>query len=197
RVTASALVEAAKEGLEYRPQPDGKTWVLVKRERKLFLHVNPGAEGSPELAELAGLLNLVPGLPRYDLTVVSGGVPDPLLRPSPPSTEIRLVPRSTFQAYFYLANGVEVPPEHLACGLAAEAPDGSQITRGLLEVHVAGGHKPPPGAFVAVKHRGWWYFIDDADQASKATLVLMLALERLDFARQRVGAPVLTLPVGR
>src|SRR5262249_25391132 len=31
-VTAAALVEAAKNGLEYRPLPDGKTWALIRRE---------------------------------------------------------------------------------------------------------------------------------------------------------------------
>src|SRR5262249_48785038 len=57
-VTASAMVEAAKSGLEYRPRPDGKTWSLVRKETRLVLEVSPGAENSPELVELASLLNL-------------------------------------------------------------------------------------------------------------------------------------------
>jgi hypothetical protein len=50
-----------------------------------------------------------------------------------------------------------------------------------------------------VKYRGYWYYIDDADQASKTTLALMIQLSRLDFTRrQRTGGgPFLTLPVGR
>jgi hypothetical protein len=52
---------------------------------------------------------------------------------------------------------------------------------------------------VAVKYRGYWYYIDDANQASKTTLALMIQLSRLDFTRrQRTGGgPFLTLPVGR
>ena len=108
--------------------------------------------------------------------------------------------------YLYLAHGVEVPNEHVSCGVAclptdAEGRpfDGRELTRGLFEVRACpGGHKPPPNAYVAVRYRGWWYYVDDSDQASKATFALMLRLSRLDFAHQRVTTgPLLTLPVGR
>lgn len=60
------------------------------------------------------------------------------------------------------------------------------------------GHKPPPCAYVAVRYRGYWYYIDDCDSASKATFAHMLQLSRLDFGHRRsTGAPVLTLPVGK
>jgi hypothetical protein len=203
-VTAAAELEAAKNGMEYRPSSDGKSRVLVRRERRLVFEVNPGAENSPEIVELTGLLNLVPGLRRYDVMV--GEVPDPLRYPRPPSANLRVVPRSTAQVYFYLANGVEVPVEHINCGLVqphvdAEGRmiDGRELLRGLFEVHVCGGHKPPANAFVAVKYRGYWHYIDDADQPTKTTFALMLQLSRLDFTRrQRTGGgPFLTLPVGR
>ena len=205
RVTAQAAVEAAKEGMEYRPTADGKSWALVRRERRLVLQVNPGAEGSPELVELMMLLNLEPGHRRYEIDLVSEGeVPDPLRSPRAASVKIQVVPRSTSQVYYYLANGVTVPEKHLACGLV-QLPvdgegrpfDGREITRDLFEVQVCKGHKPPPTAFVAVKYRGFWYYIDDRNQESKATLALMLQLHRLDFARQKPAAPLLTLPVGR
>jgi hypothetical protein len=48
-----------------------------------------------------------------------------------------------------------------------------------------------------LKHRGYWFYIDDRDQASKATLGLVLGMSRLDFARQHPAAPFLTMPVGR
>jgi hypothetical protein len=204
RVTASAVVEAAAKGLEYRPGPDGKTWVLVRKERRLVLEVTPGAGDRPELAEMVSLLNLVPGLPRYDLVVVSGGVPDPLLHPSPPSRDLRLVPRSTSQVFFFLSNGVEVPAEHVECGLVqppvddeGKVFDSRELTAGLFTVHACKAHKPPRTAHVAVKYRGYWFYVDDRDAASKATLALMMQLARLDFIRQPPGAPLLTLPVGR
>jgi hypothetical protein len=203
-VSPAAAVEAAKAGLEYRPRDDGKTWALVRKERRLKVAVSPGAENSPELVELAGLLNLVPGRSSYDLVVAGRGGPDPLKFPIPPSAELRVVPRSTAQVMFYLSNGVEVPAEHVAAGLVPPVvgPDGqpfdpTQVTQGLFAVHVCRGHKPPPTAYVAVHYRGYWYFIDDRDRESKATFALVLQLSRLDFARQRVGGPALTLPIGR
>ena len=86
-----------------------------------MLDVTPRGGDSPEVAELTALLNLVPGLPRYEL--VGGGVPAPHLHPGPPSAGLRLVTRSTAQACVYLANGVGVPPEHVECGLAQVAVD--------------------------------------------------------------------------
>ena len=106
--------------------------------------------------------------------------------------------------FFYLSNGVEVPSEHLECGVAkptsdadGKPMDGRELTRGLFEVHACKGHKPPPTAYVAIKNRGYWYYIDDRDQASKSTLALVLQLSRLDFRTQKATGPILTLPVGR
>jgi hypothetical protein len=203
-VTAAAVVEAAKDGMEYRPYQDGQSWVLLRKERKMVLRVNPTALESPELEEIIRLLNLLPGQLSYDVTVAPGVVPDPLLFPQPPSTGLLISPRSSAQVYFYLANGVEVPCEHLQCGLVKPTSnaegnpmDGRELTRGLFEVHACKGHKPPPTAYVAIKNRGYWYYIDDRDQASKSTLALVLQLSRLDFGIQKAAAmPLLTLPIG-
>ena len=203
-VTSSSAVEAAKNGLEYRPRGDGRYWSLVRKERHLVLVVNPAALGHPILEEIADLLNLEPRRPRYELVVDSRIIPDPQQWPSPPSDELHTSLRSSAQVHFYLANGVEVPAEHLAEGLVwlptgpdGRPFDGRAITADLFTVHACRGHKPPATAFVAIKYRDYWYYIDDRDQPSKATFALLLALSRLDFGRQSPGAPFLTLPVGR
>jgi hypothetical protein len=116
-VTPAVALDAAKSGLEYRRRGDG-TSVLVRTERRLGVAVSPGAENSPELLELAHLLNLVPGRTNYGIVVAGRGVPDPARFPVPPVTELQVVPRSTAQVLFYLSNGVEVPDEHLCAGLA-------------------------------------------------------------------------------
>jgi hypothetical protein len=204
KVTSAVVLEAAKSGMEYRPRPDGLGWVIVKKENKLVLRINPLAIGSPEIQELTASLNLQPNRSQYDVVVAPGIVADPLRYPRPPSAELRIMPRSTSQVLYYLANGVEVPPEHLACGYVQPIrdPDGNpvdpaEITRGIFEVHVAQGHKPPKDAYVAVNYRDCWYYIDDRDQATKSTITLMLQLNRLDFASDRPAAPFLTLPIGR
>jgi hypothetical protein len=204
-ITAAAEVDAARNGLEYRPRGDGQLWVLVRRERRLVVEITPGAEQSPEVTELIGLLHLVPGRMRYELVMAARGDVDPARFPTPPSPVLRVVTRSSAQVLFYLANGVEVPPKQVEAGLvhlpvdAEGRPVGPEVTRGLFQVRTCKGLEPPKSAYVAVKYRGWWYYLDDSDQQSKATFALVLGMSRLDFARQRIGTtgPVLTLPAGR
>ena len=203
-ITAASLADAAKNGLEYKPQGGGATWILVRKERKLVMKVNEEAIDHPVLQELTELLNLQPGRDRYDI-IMAGDVADPLKFPVSPSHELRITPRSTAQVYFYLANGVEVPPDHVAAGLVRPptGPDGMPfdtraVTAGLFSVHCCKGHKPPPTAHVAINYRDYWYYIDERDQATKATFALMIELSRLDFGSQETTAgPFLTLPVGR
>jgi hypothetical protein len=201
-ITTQSQVEAAKNGYEYRERPD-KTWVLVKRDRQLALLIKPDAVGSAEVQELCQLLNLRPGLLRYNVVVGRPEEPSPVAPPL--SDTIYLLPRSTVQAMFYLSHGVVVPPEHLACGLvrATVEPDGQvfdwqEVTRGLFTVQSVKQHCRPEHAHVAVKYHGWWFYIDDRDQDSKMTFTLMMPLTRVDLIGARKGAsPVLTLPVGK
>lgn len=203
-VTAPAAVDAARNGMEFRPNAGGTTWSLVRKQRRLVVELHPEALAHPDVAEAVHLLNLEPGRLRYEVELAPGILPDPLLSPGPPSPDLKISTRSTAQVFFFLANGVEVPVEHLASGVARQAvgPDGRPfdsraVTEGLFTVHVCQGHKPPATAFLAVKHRGYWFYIDDRDQDSKATFALVLQLSRLDFGRQQPAAPFLTLPVGR
>jgi hypothetical protein len=98
-VDAMAAVEAAKNGLEYRPGADGTGWSLVRKGQRLVLEVSPAALGHPDLVELEALLNLRPDRSRYEVVVAPGVVPDPIRTPSPPSTALRLDLRSTAQVY--------------------------------------------------------------------------------------------------
>jgi hypothetical protein len=204
-ITSNAAVEAAKAGMEYRPRPDGKTWVLTRKERRLVVQVYPPGENAPEIHELAELLHLVPALNRYEMALVAKGSPDPMKSPMPPADRIGIVPRSTAQVLVYLTHGVDVPPEHRIAGLVNEfidadgqAFDSTLVTRGLFAVHFCKKLRPPKSAYVAVKYRGYWYYIDDSDLESKSTFALVFQLSRLDFSRQSLGhGPTLTLPVGR
>jgi hypothetical protein len=54
----------------------------------------------------------------------------------------------------------------------------------------------PKHAAVAVRHRGWWFYLADDDQSSKKTFGLLNILLSLQSVGTKGGAPVLTLPVG-
>ena len=197
-ITAAANVEAVKAGLEYAPRVGGKEWGLVRREHRLVLEIVPGAESEPVLKDLCQQLNLTPGEKRYELIAVTGGVVDPAVRPSAPGPELRLNPRSPIQVLFFLANGVDVPSEHPAAALAP--PEVTELTRGLLRVRSCASNRRPANAYVAIPYRDHWFYIADDDTASKATLLLMLQMSRLDLKRDGLlgaGGPALTLPVGR
>ena len=103
---------------------------------------------------------------------------------------------------YFLSHAIAVPPEHVQCGLVTitRNPDGTafdwnDVTGDLLRISVA-KHQPKHAA-VAVSYRGYWYYIDDADIASKTTLSLFRELTRLQKVGAAEGQPLLTLPVGR
>ena len=54
----------------------------------------------------------------------------------------------------------------------------------------------PAGASVAVQHRGRWFYIDDVDQTTKSTFLLLGQLFTLQAGDVEEVKPVLTLPVG-
>jgi hypothetical protein len=194
-MTASANVEAARSGLRYRPSADGKAWMLVRAREGLAVQVTPGAESSPELAELRALLGLRPGLTRYGLRIIEAALPEPAALAA--GDAIHMTARSTARVYRYLAGAVEVPACHLAEGVNRTHADEGRA-EGIFVVHACQGHRPPAHAYVAVPYRGHWYYIDDRDGASKTTLGIVMQLSRLDFKRQRISnGPALTLPVGR
>jgi hypothetical protein len=207
RVSGEALVEARKAGFEYRRSADGQAWQLVTKTRRLYMDVSPRAVGTAEYDELVRIFNLKPGLTRYEVTQSTVGFIEQ--RPGcPPSDKIVLVPRSLIQVLFYLAHGVEVPADHLACGAAVATlePDGAvfdwgQVLGGLFAVKACAGKKPPPRATVAVFHRGYWFYIDDTDPGTKATFTLLRPSRQLELgaapANRAGAAPMLTLPVGR
>jgi hypothetical protein len=102
------------------------------------------------------------------------------------------------QVLFFVAHGVEVPPEHAASGVAPQTPgfDWHQVTAGLFRVEYAAGKKPPACAHVAVCYRGYWFYIDERDRDSKATLALLVELSRMELGTQTGSGPMLTLPLG-
>lgn len=197
-VTAEHVIAASKDGLEWERRGDG--FMLVKKGQKLVVMVNPKTRNDPEVVDLIQMLNLKPGVDKYDV-VVGGAKPYPEKDP-PPQTTIHIMPRSGIQALFYLSRGVEVPAPHLgSLAKASMGPDGQifdwpVVTSGIFAVHSCKSHRRPACAWIAVKYHDWWFYIDNRDHESKATFVLMQQLTRLDVTDKKLAGPLLTLPVG-
>lgn len=199
--TPAAAVEAAKAGFEYRKDTAGG-WAVVRKKQQAVLRVGAGAAGDPDFATFCRAFKLDPAKRTFDLTTDKL---DPFLTGMPAAglDALDLETRSLLQVLFFVAHGVEVPPAHAAAGIAplTVGPDGTafdwqQVLGGLFKVCWAGGKKPPPEAYVAVRYQGYWFYIDARDRDSKATFNLLVELSRLELGAKAGTAPILTLPLG-
>ena len=200
QVRLSDLVEAANHGYRARLAQDGASFVLTNKPRVLLWRVPPEAADSAEVREIIELLGLAPGHAEYEIRMLltgrsSGSVP------RGQRTAITIATRSLMGTLFYLAQAIEIPEVHRERGVVTttvtsdgEPFDWHQVTGDLLSVHARS--KPPTGAAVRVRHRGWWYYINDTDLTSKSTFSLMSQLFALQAGEVRATAPVLTLPIG-
>ena len=117
--------------------------------------------------------------------------------------EIVLTGRSLLGALFFLSHNVEPPADHKSRGLvtvaeAQEDEEGfswSTVSGSLLKI--ASAESPPTGAFVRIRYRGHWFYIDDADLNSKATFNLLTYLLSLQSAGSEGIDAMLTVPVGK
>ena len=72
--------------------------------------------------------------------------------------------------------------------------DWNLVTGNLLKVDSAA--QRPPGSFVAVQHRGAWFYIRNNDLESKSTFMLISQLFNLQAGQIKTVAPALTIGVG-
>jgi hypothetical protein len=194
------LLNAARDGYVYRAGREGEMTVL-KREKELYLRIRPAYVHSPEMAEVARIFHLAPGLARYriksELSQEVGEVsPNPLGEDT-----IYLNMRSILQMMTFLSKGVCLPEEHVQNGVApvtlgpAGQPfDWTAITAGNFRVHVQ-KHRPHH-AEVAVHYRGYWFYIPENDVASRAVLAILEVLFALQESDGKNVGPLLTLPLG-
>ena len=107
--------------------------------------------------------------------------------------------RSVAEIMLNVAESIEVPGEHVKEGLVetrSVPPEPSGTLGPSLRIHSS--RSTPRQANVAVQHRGWWYYVDDTDLASKRAFLQIQTLffTRLSEAtRGAQGTPLLTIPV--
>ena len=107
--------------------------------------------------------------------------------------------RSVAEIMHTVAASIEVPGEHIKDGLVqarSVPPEASGSLGPILRVHSS--RSTPRQANIAVQHRGWWYYVDDTDLASKRAFMQIQTLffTRLSEATRGAQAtPLLTIPV--
>lgn len=199
--TPAAAVEAAKADMEYRKDEKGD-WTIVKKKSQPVIRIGKVTGDDPDFAAFCKAFHLDPSKRSFDLTTEKV---DPFLADAPAGglTVLDMETRSLLQVLFFVAHGVQVPPCHVASGIAPQAvgPDGTvfdwnEVLVGLFKVCWADGKAPPPFAHVAVRYQGYWFYVDKRDRDSMATFNLLIELSRLELGTKAGSAPVLTLPLG-
>ncbi len=198
-VGARDLLTAAREGYAFQPTDEGM-YVLTAPSRKLVLRVARDALDTDDGRRLVHILGLKSDVSVFDLTVGEMHQTPDAAGPGEPA-EITVAPRSLMGILFYLSHAIEVPGRHRRSGLVTvtrkstgEPFDWSDVTGDLLRVKSRKNSPSRPA--VAVKYRGYWFYIDDADLNSKSTFGLLAQLLALQAGGAEGQAPVLTLPVG-
>ena len=110
---------------------------------------------------------------------------------------IAISTRSTFDLIEILRAAVEIPQEHVGTGgVAIKYPPPGLAGK---NIHIHASESKPKRAVLAVKHRGYWFHIDDADMRTKLfyTVVRTLWSVSIAAAGDQRAAPILTIPVNR
>ena len=157
------------------------------------MRVDPEALGSAEFKQLCTLLSLDPGRGTFRLTAERGaGGKD----------RLAVATRSLSSILFYVSQSVTPPERDELAGRVTVTRDErgkrfdwNSLTGGLMRI--ASSNLPPGNAYVAIRYRGSWFYVDDSDLASKSTFSLLMQLFALQAGDVNSAGPVLTLPVGR
>ena len=107
--------------------------------------------------------------------------------------EIAILTRSLFQVMIELASYIEAPATDVSEGrVFASKKENPPDFPDLVRIHSGSEHSAE--AFVSVKYRDHWFWIDDRDVASKRMFSFIMLLFSLTETGDQGGAPIVTVP---
>ena len=155
----------------------------------LFYQKKISPEVEAALKEIYSLLGLKTGVSEVEISY--GLVPKN-------DREIAMITRSIMQIMMGLAAEVEIPASHVKEGRVAAVLAQNSVpgeTLGKL-LRIKNAVDKPVDAFVAVKYRDHWFWVDDCDFASKRIFSFVMLLFSLTETGGREGLPLVTIPAG-
>ncbi|MBO9517288.1 MAG: hypothetical protein J7493_04410 [Porphyrobacter sp.] len=106
--------------------------------------------------------------------------------------QLAITTRSMFEILAEMAQGVEIPPEHADQTAAAQSlPEGSAPL-----IRIRSGKSRPTDPHVAIRYRGYWFWIDGTDVESKRSFLIAQVLMSLNDTSSDTNAPLVTIPTG-
>ena len=126
---------------------------------------------------------------EHEFEVVYGSLPSS-------SHEIALVTRSLMQVLIDLASYIEVPEVDVSEGRVyalTRTPEELRMYPPLLRIH--SGTSSSGQAYLAVRYRDHWFWIDDRDVHSKLAFNFLLLAFFLTETGSEQAAPIVTIPV--
>ena len=172
RVQASGLL-----GIQVTRGEGGGGTLLVFRRR-----ADAAAQVAPDSAFIRSTLGLDPNAKEFQL--VYGVQPRN-------DHEIAVLTRSMFEIMVDMASGVEPAAADLAAGrVRASMSDRKPL------IVVRSGAEPPDDAFLAVRQRDTWFWIEGNDLASRRSFSFLMLLLSLTETGGGGQAPLITLPTG-
>ncbi len=112
--------------------------------------------------------------------------------------ELAILSRSILEVIIDLASYIDVPEVHVAekrvNPTLIEEGSADRPLSPLIRVHSC-PHEPAD-AFVAVPYKGYWFWIDDRDLASKRMFSFLMFIFTLVETGGKEGAPIVTIPAG-
>jgi len=161
-----------------RGESEDETTLLILRKQSTTGKNNAAAH------KISDLLGLKPDADNYEVKYGFLASND---------TEIALITRSMLQVIINLARQISVPDEHIASGRTLATMKQVEASgRNLIQVKNA--KEEPEDAFVAVRYKDYWYYIEDSDFASKRVFSFVMILLSLTESVDDVGMPLVTIP---
>jgi hypothetical protein len=105
--------------------------------------------------------------------------------------------RSTSDLIEILRAAIEIPQEHERAGIAVNYPPMGLAGKDIL---IHSSKNKPKTASLAVKYRGYWFYIEETDQPTKLfyrAVRLFWSISIANSASPRTSAPVWTIPVSK
>jgi len=156
----------------------------------LVFRRNVAADEEDAVRDIAKILGLDPGAREFQVVYGSVAAND---------KQIALLTRSMVEVLVDLSSVIAVPEAHVTEHRVTPTPKADQGPSGPVPplIRIASSVERPSDAFVAVPYRGYWFWIDDRDLASKHLLSSLMFLFTFVQTAAKESAPILTIPTTR